>query len=77
MRLEFVLPSLGTENEAKVSLWHIEEEEEFVEEEDSMEVATNKETFNIPAPHSGRLIARLVYEGDIVKVGDVIGVYET
>ncbi len=79
MKIELELPDLGIELNDKVTVtfWHVEEDEEFEEGEDIMEVATNKATFNVPAPQSGRLVEILAQEGDVVKEGDVIGVIET
>ncbi len=79
MRVELELPELGIEtgNEVTVSFWHVEEDEEFEEGEDIMEVSTKKATFNVPATISGRLIIISVQEVDVVKVGDVIAIIET
>ncbi len=79
MRVEIALPGLGIEadEETTVSFWHLEEDEEFVEGEDFMEVITNNATYSVPAPYSGKLIKILAQEGDVVKAGDVIGIIET
>ncbi len=79
MKIELELPVLGIEIDdvVTVTFWHVEEDEEFEEGEDIMEVATNKATFNVPAPQSGRLVEILAQEGDVVKEGDVIGIIET
>jgi len=79
MKIELELPDLGIEIDdvVTVTFWHVEEDEEFEEGEDIMEVATNKATFNVPAPQSGRLVETLTQEGDVVKEGDVIGIIET
>ena len=79
MRVEFELPDIGTETGDKivVSFWHVEEDEEFEEGNDLMEVSTQKATFNIPAPNTGKLIEILVQEGDVAILGDVIAIIET
>ncbi len=79
MRVELELPDIGEETGDKivVSFWHVEEDEEFEEGNDLMEVSTHKATFNIPAPYSGRLIEILAQEGDAVSTGDVIAIIET
>lgn len=79
MRVEFELPDIGikTGDKIVVSFWHVEEDEEFVEGNDLMEISTHKATFNISAPSTGKLIEILVQEGDVVKVGDVIAIIET
>ncbi len=79
MRVEFELPDIGikTGDKIVVSFWHVEEDEEFVEGNDLMEVSTNKATFNIPAPSTGKLIEILVQEGDAVEPGDAIAILDT
>ena len=74
MQKEFELPDIGTEtdDEITVSFWHMEEDEEFVKDEDLLEVSTNKVTLKIATPSTGKLIEILVQEGDVVTVGDVI-----
>ena len=79
MRVEFELPDIGAEAGDKivVAFWHVEEDEEFVEGNDIMEVSTNKATFNISAPSTGKLIEILVQEGDPVEPGDAIAILDT
>ncbi len=79
MRVEFKLPEIGTKTGDKivVSFWHVEEDEEFEEGNDLLEVSTHTATFNIPAPNTGKLIEILVQEGDVVRPGDVIAIIET
>ena len=79
MRVEFELPDIGAKAGDKivVAFWHVEEDEEFVEGNDLMEVSTHKATFNIPATNTGKLIEILVQEGGAVEPGDVIAIIET
>ncbi|MHC4267677.1 MAG: biotin/lipoyl-containing protein [Planctomycetota bacterium] len=79
MRIEFEFPDIGTEpnKEITVSFWHIEEDEEFEEGDDILEVSTNKTTINVPASSKGRLIEILVQEGDVVTTGDIIAIIES
>jgi len=76
MRVEVELPEVGENNgdEATVSFWYIEEDEEVEEGEDIVEMIT---TFNVTAPVSGRLVEILAQEGDVVKVGDIVAILET
>ncbi|MBC8550408.1 MAG: hypothetical protein H8D23_12255 [Candidatus Brocadiales bacterium] len=78
MQKEFELPDIGTETdgEVTVSFWHMEEGEEFVKDEDLLEVFTNKVTLKIATPGTGKLIEILAQEGDVVTVGDVIALIE-
>ncbi len=79
MRVEFELPDIGikTGDKIVVSFWHVEEDEEFVEGNEFMEVSTLKATFNISAPNTGKLVEILVQEGDAVEPGDVIAIIDT
>ncbi len=63
--------------ETTVSFWHIEEDEEFEEGDDILEVSTNKTTINVPASSKGRLIEILFQEGDVVTTGDIIAIIES
>jgi len=79
MQKEFELPDIGTEtdDEITISFWHMEEDEEFVKDEDLLEVSTNNVTLKIVTPSTGKLIEILAQEGDVVTVGDVIALIET
>jgi len=62
--------------EATISYWHFEEGDKVEEGEDLVEIATDKSTFNIPAPCSGVLTEVFFEEGDIVEVGEVLAAIE-
>jgi pyruvate/2-oxoglutarate dehydrogenase complex dihydrolipoamide acyltransferase (E2) component len=74
MAYEVVLPDLGedAEDEATVSFWNFEEDEYVEKEDDLVEMTTDKAAFPVPSPVSGTLVEKLVAEGDIVKVGEVL-----
>ncbi len=75
--LEFPDIGIGPNEEITISFWHIEEDEEFEEGDDILEVSTKISTFNVPAPDKGRLIEILVQEGDVVTTGDTIAIIES
>lgn len=79
MRVEVELPEVEGNNgdEATVSFWYVEEDEEVEEGEDLVEMITEKTTFNVTAPVSGRLLEILAQEGDVVKIGDIMAILET
>ena len=79
MRVEVELPEVDENNgdEATVSFWYVDEDEEVEEGEDLVEMITEKTTFNVTAPVSGRLVEIIVQEGDVVKVGDTMAILET
>jgi len=71
--MNLTLPELGEGiEEATVSTWYFNEGDEIKKDEDVVEVATDKATFNIPAPAGGLLKKILLAEGDIAKTGQVL-----
>lgn len=78
MRVEVELPEVEGNNgdAATVSFWYVEEDEEVEEGEDIVEMITEKITFNVTAPVSGRLVEILAQEGDVVKIGDIMAILE-
>ena len=75
---ELRLPELGEDagDEATVSFWYFEEGEEVKESEDIVEMMTDKATFNVPSPVSGKLVEVRAPDGTKVKVGEVLGIIE-
>ena len=71
---EVTLPSLGEDagDEATVSLFFKEVGEEVTEGDDLVEMVTEKATFTVPSPVSGKLARIDASEDDVVKVGDVL-----
>ena len=78
MRIEVPLPDLGEDagDEATIAFWYFEIGEAVVEEDDLVEMVTDKATFQVPSPGSGKLVEILAQEGDKVKVGQVMAVLE-
>jgi len=76
--LEFKLPDLGEDagNEAIVSFWYAEAGEQVKESDGVVEMRTDKATFDVPCPVSGKLVEIRVHDDDKVKVGDVLGIIE-
>lgn len=75
--IKVYLPQLGENIEkATVSYWYFEEGASVVEGNDLVEMATDKATFNVPAPCSGTILEILAHEGDDVQVGEVLVVLE-
>lgn len=71
------LPELGEEiKSAVVSYWHIEAGDKVNEGDDLVEMATDKATFNLPAPASGTVKEVFFAEGDTVQVGETLAVIE-
>ena len=78
-RVEFALPDLGEDagNEATVSFWYFEEGEQVTKDEDIVEMVTDKATFNVPCPVTGKVVEIRVADGAKAKVGDVLAIIET
>ena len=72
------LPSLGEDagDKARVSFTYVDEGETVNEEDDLVEMVTDKATFNVPSPKTGTVKKYLVQEEDEVKVGDPLCILE-
>jgi 2-oxoglutarate dehydrogenase E2 component (dihydrolipoamide succinyltransferase) len=74
---EVRLPELAEGvDKAVVSFWHKDIGEMVSKGDDLVEMLTDKATFNVPAPVSGKLKSRDVEEGQEIKVGDIMGSIE-
>lgn len=72
-----VLPELGEGiDKATVTFWFYKEGEKVGEKDDLVELSTDKATFNLPSPCAGVVSEILVHEGDVVNVGEVLGVID-
>lgn len=56
--------------EAIITLWHIPTDGMVKEGEDLLEISTDKATFDIPSPCSGKLIKIFKTEGEKVKANE-------
>lgn len=75
--VKVLLPQLGENvTKATVSYWYVQEGASVVEGSDLVEVATDKATFNVPAPCSGTVLELIAHEGDTVEPGEVLAVIE-
>ncbi len=71
------LPELGEDvKSAVISYWHFGVGDKVNEGDDLVEMATDKATFNIPAPASGTVTEVFFEEGDTVQVGDTLATIE-
>lgn len=80
MRFEVILPSLGEEDDAvrggKISMWLCHTGDHLDQDDDFLEITTDKAAFIVPCPVAGTLVEQCVHEGDSVTVGDVLGVLD-
>jgi pyruvate/2-oxoglutarate dehydrogenase complex dihydrolipoamide acyltransferase (E2) component len=78
MRYEVTLPNLGDDSieSATISIWLADEGDIVSEDDDLVEMTTDKATFTVPSPKTGLLKEKLVEEDEEVNVGDVLCVLE-
>lgn len=75
--IDVVLPELAEGvDKAVLTLWHFSIGDEIKKGDDLVEMATDKASFNVPAPASGVVSKLLFEEGDEVKVGAALAVIE-
>ena len=74
---EVTLPELGEGIEgANVTYWYFKQGDTVKENDDLVELATDKAAFNLPSPCSGVLTQILFSEGEMVKVGQVLAIID-
>ncbi len=72
---EVFLPELGEGiKKATVACWHVKPGEMVTLDEDLVEVVTDKASFCIPAPKTGRLQNILIAAGEEATIGEVLGI---
>lgn len=75
--MDIKLPKLGEGIEkATVSYWYKKTGDAVSENEDLVEMVTDKSTFNMPSPLSGVVKKLLAEEGAEIKVGQTIAIIE-
>ena len=74
---EIILPELGEGiTQATIACWHAKVGEDVVVGQEICEAVTDKASFVIEAPASGKLKSICVYEGQEGIVGGVLGVID-
>ena len=74
---KIILPELGEGIlKATVACWHKQVGEEVCQDDDIVEVVTDKASFNIPAGKRGRVQEILVREGNVARVGETLALIE-
>jgi len=79
MVYEVKLPELGEDggSEATISYWHFEQGDHVDQDEDLVEMSTDKAVFAVPSPVSGMIVEIVAEEGDTVQVGEAMALIET
>jgi len=74
---EFKLPDVGEGiAEAEIVRWLIKEGEGVKEDQDLVEIETDKALVTLPSPYTGKIVKLHGSEGDIIKVGQVLASVE-
>ncbi len=77
MAIELKVPSVGESiTEVQIGKWLKGEGQRVAQDEDLVEIETDKATVAISAPVAGTISKVLKHEGDAAQVGDVIGYLE-
>jgi pyruvate/2-oxoglutarate dehydrogenase complex dihydrolipoamide acyltransferase (E2) component len=72
------LPELGEGiDKATVACWHASVGDKVTEDDDIVELVTDKATFNVPAGAMGVIKEVRLAEGAEAKVGEILAVIET
>jgi pyruvate dehydrogenase E2 component (dihydrolipoamide acetyltransferase) len=75
--IDIKLPHLAEGvNKASISYWFKQPGDMVKEGEELVELVTDKATFSMPSPASGKIKELLVSEGDSAEVGQSIAVIE-
>ena len=71
--MELRLPELSSgSDEVTITAWHARENSRVARDQDLVEVATDKATFDVPSPCDGVLLKIMKKEGSGVGPGEVI-----
>ena len=75
---EFHLPDVGEGiSEAEIVRWLIAEGSTVTEDQDIVEIETDKAIVSLPSPHAGKIVKLHHKEGDLTKVGEILVTIET
>lgn len=71
--MKFVLPQTSESiDNATITKWYVKENDEVKIDQDILEVATDKATFDIASPCDGKIEKIKMQEGDMVTKGQLI-----
>ena len=78
MAVDVTLPSLGEDASeiATVSQWLVAEGDSVQEQDDLVEMTTDKAAFNVPSPATGTIVKIVAQEAQDVQVGALLCVIE-
>lgn len=72
--IDVPLPDLGEDagDSARVAFWYVDPGEEVKEGDDLVQMLTDKATFDVPSPATGKVADLMADEEQTVKVGGVL-----
>lgn len=71
--MKFILPEITDSiDNATITKWHVKENDEVKKDQDILEIATDKATFDVASPCDGRIEKIEKQEGDLVCKGQLI-----
>ena len=72
--IDVPLPDLGEDagSEARVAFWYVDVGEEVKQGDDLVQMLTDKATFDVPSPATGKVADLMADEEQAVKVGGVL-----
>ena len=77
MAKEFCLPDIGEGiAEAEIVKWLVQEGASVSEDQNLVEIETDKAIVTLPSPHAGTVTRLHGKEGDIIKVGETQFLYK-
>ena len=75
--VQLTVPDLGEGiDKAQVVVWHAGEGDRVRQDDDIVELVTDKAVFQVPAPADGILTAIKVRTGEDVAIGGVLGIID-
>lgn len=75
---EWKLPDVGEGiHEAEIMHWLVSEGEDVVPDQPILQIQTDKAVVDIPSPTAGQVTKILAQEGDVVRVGTVVIVFDS
>jgi pyruvate dehydrogenase E2 component (dihydrolipoamide acetyltransferase) len=76
-KFEFKLPDIGEGvTEGEIVSWLVSVGDEVTEDQEMVEVMTDKATVTIGAPQAGKVVELCGSEGDVIPVGDTLVVFD-
>jgi len=72
--IDVSLPDLGEDagDEARVAFWYVDVGEALTEGDNLVQMLTDKATFDVPSPATGKIVELMADEEQTVKIGGLL-----